>query len=501
MRKRALGRGLLLGGLLAVARLGAGCVVSSSDDCEALGTCPETTTGTTTTTSSTTTTVPPACIDFAAGDVVSAECGLFVAPGTGSDDMGDGSQATPFATLGKALGVAQTKPVYACAGPLVESVVVKGDRVVLGGFACDSWAYTGDKPALSAAADAIAITVDEGASLTLQDFAVASVAAKKGGGSSIAMLARSLASLDLTRVDVTAGDGALGVAGVTPAQAPGDGTPGMPGGTGCSAADAQILGGTGGLTMCDGASTNGGLGGTGTLASGGDGSEGEPAGGTGVAGVGAKQNTSCKVGGQGSEGMPGGEGAGAAANGTLTADGFAGASGDPGDPGTPGQGGGGGGGAKVCANGKAGPGGGGGGAGGCGGKGGGGGGAGGSSIGIAAYSAKAITLTGGSIKTGKGGLGGAGAAGQDGGFGGPLGTAGGPGGACAGGQGGAGGPGGPGGGGAGGHSIGVVWTGTAPMATGTAYAQAGAGAGGMGGPGSAGGAGAMGAAQDTLEAK
>ena len=54
---------------------------------------------------------------------------------------------------------------------------------------------------------------------------------------------------------------------------------------------------------------------------------------------------------------------------------------------------------------------------------------------------------------------------------------------------------------AGGHSIGVVWTGTAPMATGTAYAQAGAGAGGMGGPGSAGGAGAMGAAQDTLEAK
>ncbi len=508
MRTWAACRVLALGGLVTAARLGAGCVVSSSNDCNALGTCVETTTdSTSSTTTGTTTTVPPACIDFATGDVPSPGCGVFVAPTGGSDATGDGSQANPFATLGKALGAAAAKPVYTCAGALKESVVVKGDHVILGGFACDSWAYTGDKPALTAAPDAIAITVDDGASLTLQDFTVASVSAKKEGGSSIAIFVRTGATLDLARVDVTAGDGASGASGVTPPDGPPEGAPGTAGGAGCASADAQIPGGDGGIGACDGTSTNGGLGGPGTKVSGGDGSEGEPGGGTGVGGVGAKQaGTSCKVGGQGSDGMPGDPGTGALATtdlttGALTDDTFNGESGEPGKPGAPGQGGGGGGGGKVCANGMAGPSGGGGGAGGCGGQGGGPGGAGGSSITIAAYQAKAITLTGGSLKTGKGGIGGAGVAGQDGGFGGPLGPAGGPG-ACAGGQGGAGGPGGPGGGGAGGHSIGIVWTGTAPVVSGTTYAHAAAGTGGAGGPGSsAPSIGAIGLAQDTLELK
>ncbi|MFO0591443.1 MAG: hypothetical protein U0441_28095 [Polyangiaceae bacterium] len=497
-------RWLSVSGLFGIAiALGSNGCLDTADDCHATGSCTTETTTTTSTsdTTSTTTTTPPACLEFANGDVVSPTCGLFVSPATGSDMTGDGSQAKPFATLGKALAGAPESPIYVCAGALEEAVLVKGAAVIFGGFTCDAWSFTGDKPSLTAAADAIPLLVDDAASLTLSTFAITSAAAKTAGASSIAILARAGATLALTNVDVTAGNGADGADG-QPFGAPADqGAMGMPGADGCAAAGAQNLGGEGGITMCDGKSTSGGLGGAGTKNSGGAGSEGDPGGGTGIGGAGAKVGGGgCATGGQGSDGMPGGQGSGAPATATLTSEGFQGASGASGMPGSAAQGGGGGGGAKVCANGNAGPGGGGGGAGGCGGKGGAPGAAGGSSIAVASVSAKAITITGGLLKSGKGGLGGAGGPGQDGGFGGGPGLAGGPGGACGGGQGGQGGAGGPGGGGAGGHSIGVAWTGAAPVVSGATFAHAAPGTGGAGGPGSdATATGAPGSANDTSE--
>jgi len=506
MRTRAARAGMACGTLLIFARLLGGCVVDSANDCNATGTCPDTSTTTTSTTGTTTstTTVPAGCIDFADGDPVSPTCGVFVSPQGGSDDTGTGAQDAPFATLGKALGAAPKKPIYVCAGDLAEALVVTADTSLLGGFSCSDWTYTGDKPALAAPKDAVALTVDAGVALVVHDLAISSQTPSKKGESSIALLVRDGADLDLARVDVTAGDGAPGEDGVTPVDVgPNDegksGADGMPGMAGCVSMTA-LLGGSGGLTTCGGTSTSGGLGGAGTTSTGGDGSAGEPAGGTGVGGAGAKVGVACVPGGPGSPGMTGDPGGGAKGLGALTSEGFTGAAGEAGATGTPGQGGGGGGGGKVCGN-NAGPSGGGGGAGGCGGAGGGAGKAGGSSIGIASHQAASLTLSSVKITTGKGGLGGAGALGQEGGFGGNLGALGGQG-ACPGGLGGSGGLGGPGGGGAGGHSIGVAWTQTAPTLDATVFTQSDPGNGGAGGPGNEiPGTGESGASADTLEVK
>lgn len=437
---------------------------------------------------------PPGCTPSEKNKEIDEVCGAFVSP-TGSDANGDGTKGNPYLTIGKA--AAEKPRVYACADadkPFDEAVAPKADVVIYGGFDCANadWPYDPTKKsAWTAPADSVPLTVSGEVKVEVYDFEITARDAAMAGGSSLAVLAAGdKAELVLERCEVVAG---AGKDGVTPEQPAGTG---QPGGAGKDGADGCVdlttkVGGDAGTNICDAVSYEGGPGGNGTTASGGPGGDGKPQPGTapndGLGGKG-QDAQDCTTGHQGGQGTNGDPGTGAVAYGTLTATGYQGATGGDGMANaTPGQGGGGGGGAKVCTQmSYAGPGGGGGGAGGCPGmQVGKGGGPGGASIGVASVGA-AVTLTEVQVTTNKGGAGGTGGDGQSGGKGGNAGNAGADGGdgtasACSGGKGGKGGDAGPGGGGQGGHSIGIAFTGTAPVQTKVVLSPGVAGPGGVAG--------------------
>jgi hypothetical protein len=428
---------------------------------------------------------PPGCIPSMATGAVADTCGVFVSPS--GDDGNAGTKEKPLKTITVALGKGTT--VYACAGamPYPEALTVSTEVAIYGALDCSSWVYrAATKTQLASAADAVALTVMSTAGGTeVHDFIITAADASVPGGSSIAVLVDQASAL-FQNVDVNAGSGATGAAGMeqaqvmTPATAKGsDGTDdpmcNVPG---------SIGGGLGGKNMCGGTDTSGGGGGTGFAATaGGPGGGGNPMV-TSNGGSGQTTTVACNAsdpkGDAGSTGTPG---TGARGAGSVSDSGYQGPMGTPGTPGTPGQGGGGGGGALACDSPTdmfAGPSGGGGGAGGCPGMPGNAGQSGGSSIGILALGAK-VTLTTVSIRTKTGGAGGTGGDGQQGGPGGSPGQAPASTNACDGGKGGQGGAGGPGGGGAGGHSIALaIKGGTLPDLSGTTIVS---GTGGTGGPG------------------
>jgi hypothetical protein len=438
----------------------------------------------------------PKCTPSQTSDPIDAGCGIFISP-AGDDAAGDGSKEKPFATFKK--GMEKGKTLYACTDGMKtfeEAVIVSEPGVfIFGALDCKTWTYNAaTKTALTAKDTEVPLSVKASASVHVEDFSITAKDAPAlkpdehaAGNSSIAMLAEASSTLELVRVDATAGNGSDGAPGEPPM---GTATAGANGdnGTGGCANDVEV-GANGGQNMCAGTDVSGGFGGNGTkFASGAAGTDGSPGGMNAGKAIGG--NYTCDTGGNGGNGLsqltPGASGKGADmnANGSLSAKGFQGASGGDGEPGLPGQGGGGGGGAPKCANSKAGPSGGGGGGGGCGGAGGKGGYGGGASIVLASFGAT-LKFADVKMQAGKGGKGGAGASGQDGGAGGKGGMPGPADGttmACPGGKGGAGGKGGQGGGGRGGHSIGIASVGaSSPVDKAGATIMAGkAGVGGKG---------------------
>jgi hypothetical protein len=424
--------------------------------------------------------LPPSCDPTQSTAAVADSCGLFVSPD--GDDNNPGSKTKPLKTLGAA--VTQGGPIYACTGtsPYTEVITVNKPVTIFGALDCGSWAYqTGTKSQLTAPAGMVPLTLSSKADgSAIHDFAITAADAAAAGGSSIAVVADH-AGTTLVDVDVAAGKGADGAPGMMPPMqvttpATADGSAGNPD---ASCNMPGVLGGAGGMNMCTGIDTGGGLGGQGaTGTTGGNGNGGNPT--MTPSNGGAGQSTSaCGQGQPGAPGAPGMSGMGAQGIGDIGTSGYVATAATMGGPGAPGQGGGGGGGAKGCSATGAGPSGGGGGAGGCPGAAGAPAGSAGSSIGIIALDAP-LTLTSVTVITHTGGTGGLGGDGQAGGNGGMQGLGGGAG-ACAGGPGGQGGVGGAGGGGAGGHSVGIaIKGGMAPDLKGATVTH---GTGGAGGPG------------------
>jgi hypothetical protein len=414
--------------------------------------------------------------------IVRDECGVFV--DAGAPTTGDGTKASPFKTVSEAAKTGKSI-IFICAATYAEpgTVELSNGVSVYGGFeACPSdgdWLWDNGKRAVidgTAGAPVMKISLGqnhlEGVDLVAPDAVLPNT-------SSIALVVES-AAVDLVNVHVTAGRGADGESGTTPAEAPAPGTAADSNSPTDACLVGTISGGKGAVTACgDGNSQggDGGKGGTVPANNGEPGADGMPLPpdnplGDGLGGPVDPVTGVCQDGKDGRDGVLGDSGAGGSGKGTLTANGVVGGDGGDGKAGSRGQGGGGGGGAKAgvfCGNPLkegAGASGGGGGGGGCGGKGGTGGRAGGSSIGILAL-ASSFTFSGVLVKVGDGGLGG------DGGFGvpGALGGDGATGGAksggtsaagCDGGDGGYGGNGGSGGGGRGGHSVGIAFKGDAP---------------------------------------
>jgi hypothetical protein len=426
---------------------------------------------------------PPGCVPSMATGAVADTCGVFVSPM--GDDGNAGTKEAPLKTITAAIG--KGTAVYACAGPMPypEALTVSKAVALYGALDCTSWVYSAaTKTQLAAAADAVPLSLASTAGGTeVHDFIITAADASMLGGSSIAVLVDQADAL-LENVDVNAGSGAVGAAGMGQAQVMTPVTASGSAGTDDAACNlgGPIVGGGGGKNTCGTIATSGGIGGSGIAdVAGGPGGGGNPMMTPTNAGAGQTSALACTAGQPGAPGSTGTAGTGARGAGEVSASGYQGPTATAGMPGTAGQGGGGGGGARECdmAMMFAGPSGGGGGAGGCPGAPGNASQSGGSSIGILSLNAK-LTLTSTSITTRTGGAGGTGGDGQQGGAGGQPGNA--VGNACGGGKGGQGGNGGPGGGGAGGHSVAIaIKGGTPPDLSSTTIIPGTAGAGGPGG--------------------
>jgi hypothetical protein len=434
--------------------------------------------------------------------VLTEAYGVFVST-SGSDVNGKGTRASPFASLGKGIAAASAKSlrVYVCKGNVTydEHVELADGVSVYGGMACPTkgstdWTYTGARPSVAPSTPGYALTASALLSSTdVSDLAFNAGPTLRGdagaappGASSIGGFVVNSASVGLTRVSLTAGDGQAGSSGSTSSNYS---TPAQPGNA------AEPLGAVAGPMPCacpDGTSSTGGGGGSSGSEPGVNGTSTPPVaspvanGGAVIAG-GCQGAPSTQPGANGAGGSGGQAGTSA---GTLSQSGWT-----PAPPtatasnGAPGQGGGGGSWDINCGGTGVGTGGGGGGCGGCGGGGGTGGGTGGSSFALVVANST-VTLTSCTVTAGNGGAGGPGGTGEAGQPGGALGA----GVCCDGTAGGNGGIGGGGAGGAGGLAYGIAFSGPAPETTGSKISSGHGGAGGAGGGASAGppGAGAHG---------
>ena len=165
-----------------------------------------------TTTSTTTTTVPVECVPANVATAVNDECGVFVSSSQG-DDGNEGSKAKPFATIAAALQNAPGKTIYLCNETFTGKVEISGSTNIYGGLDCTAeWVYGGDtaRSTLTADAGAIPLRVRAGNALTAFNLKVLAADAKEKGGSSIAILVEGGGSLDLSKSDAEAGNGAPG---------------------------------------------------------------------------------------------------------------------------------------------------------------------------------------------------------------------------------------------------------------------------------------------------
>ena len=379
-------------------------------------------------------------------------------------DTNAGTRAAPLLTISAAIAKASGvgAGVYIQQGEYAESLSLKTNVALYGGFANDTWirdrvANPTTVVGASTAMKGLSVT-----DVTLDGLRIRSADAG-GNGSSTAIFLRGTTRVAIADCDVLAGAGGRGADGSLGGSG-GNGSAGAGGfngscdggnGSGGSPGNGANAGGAGGSGGAEGAN-DGARGGNGSGPAGGAGGGGGSGGNTGAAGNG---------GAKGGAGSPGASGKGGEAMGTLTVVGYSVANGASGSAGAPGSGGGGGGGGggQGCTfcNDGGGNGGGGGGGGAFGGAAGGSGHGGGASIAILLFQATSTTIRNSTIASGSGGIGGTGGAGGDGGTGGAGGAgatnctgevgAGGRGGA-----GGDGGRGGHGGGGGGGPSIGIL---------------------------------------------
>jgi hypothetical protein len=435
---------------------------------------------------------PVECVPRDASGPVAGGCGIFVA--TSGTDTGAGTKDSPVSSIQAAIALAKDgeKRVYLCAETFTETVTVDAGVTLFGALDCTKdWAYSGGtRTVLTAASDSIPLRIAAGTALALADIDITGPDATSPGGSSIAVIAESMATLSFNRSAVTAGLAMAGADGESFLSSAASGSMGSAGVNACLGA--QAITPPAPSNRCGDIDSAGGSGGISEAIQGSAGNPGLPQltdnGGAG------ETAAPCKLGMAGANGMDGQSGDGATGVGMINESGYMGVNGSDGTSGTTAQGGGGGGGAKggsgaskctdpLKASGASG---GSGGSGGCGGEGGRGGQAGGSSIGIISLGAT-LTFTDTTITAKSGGAGGNGSDGQIGGFGGIPGTGGmvPPGASllkagCQGGIGGVGGTGGKGGGGQGGHSIGIAHIGAPPDKAGVLVFVASPGNGGTG---------------------
>ena len=310
-----------------------GTLCGCDDSCTATASCPDTTT----------TTGPTCPADPDDGDVT-PDCGIW-ASATLGDDSNPGTQEAPVRTLQRAVDLAGTDgSVYACAETYDTPVVIPSGVSLSGEWFCQNgWSRTAARATIRPLHDVIPLTLVAGSGTSTISGVVAVAAdAANPGESSIAVLADVDAAAELRRVEARAGDGAPGADGANGGVQPA--TAGASGAAGFGACSADIgMGGLAPSVTCDDGVSIGGVGGDGSDSAAQGGGDGLPDLGAGNGGKGEAAAPVCTGGTNGEDGMPGQDGVGALAGGTLAASGYVGPAGASGTPGTRAQGGGGGG--------------------------------------------------------------------------------------------------------------------------------------------------------------
>ncbi len=213
--------------------------------------------------------------------------GVFVAPpASGGDDVqGDGSKATPFATIGKALSNTNGKAhIYVCDAAYPEQVTVTIPVSLHGGFLCprtdagSAWSYVGSVARIVSPQQDYALMLSgvNGAADAISDMELAAPDRAtqeqdpSGNGKSSVAAVINYSIVTFRRVLLVAGRGADGRSGndgaLTPNYPPGE--PTAPQGR-----NADIAGGAGGGMSCRNFDTSlGGVGAFGAMVFGGPGS-------------------------------------------------------------------------------------------------------------------------------------------------------------------------------------------------------------------------------------
>lgn len=202
---------------------------------------------------------PPGC-DPSSPPQTSTPCiadafGIFVDP-TGGDDMQPGTKAAPAKTLTGALGkLGGRRRVYVCDGVLDEHVKMTASADLYGGFACQTWAYTGTKSRVAPHDVGYALDVENIADpMIIADLSFTAIDGTDASPSSVAALVKASPMLTLRRVSLEAKSGfsrptgATGAMGTTVA-----GSPGLP----CTCSNGGTSkGGSGGPKGAIGAPSN-----------------------------------------------------------------------------------------------------------------------------------------------------------------------------------------------------------------------------------------------------
>ncbi len=249
-----------------------------------------------------------------------SDCGLFASPTAPAG--GDGSKASPYATLHDAVAKAATTglPVFACGKTFAENVEVPAGVILYGALDCDDgWVWKGTQRTLvappagaSAGGSEIAVKLAPGTGTLIEDVDVVAPDAVASGVSSVALLADG-STAQLTRCNLVAGNGASGATGAAGSAAGADGASGIDGSDICNGGATNPGSVTPAQTCAGGGTTMGGKGGDGVAAtvtqsgkSSTDGSPASPSNPTaGKGGADAAVGVSCVAGGAGANGPRG----------------------------------------------------------------------------------------------------------------------------------------------------------------------------------------------------
>jgi hypothetical protein len=299
-----------------------------------------------------------ACADEPQIDTAAEDgCGVFASASLG-DDRNPGTRDAPVKTIGKALAMAAQGPgrrVFVCTETFAEAVRAPGGIEIWGGLDCTrGWRYRSgpDDTVIEPGPGEVPLTVEPGSMSRIFDVVAHALAATRPGGSSIAAIVLSGATVEFVGGELRAGNGARGSDGAPghPMNLPSAaGTHGKFGEDACT--EDFVPGADSVQTVCEEEDSIGGRGGEGATSHGANGGDGElmpspnPSG-FGLGGRGATSTDECINGITGANGLDGAHGLGASGRGRLDETGYLGVNGGDGGKGLPGQGGGGGGGTR-----------------------------------------------------------------------------------------------------------------------------------------------------------